>query len=218
MQHKRVRLLAASLILFLTTLCSAQSDNHVADDPAKDLFARSAWAHGYIHGYEMGFHEGNLDLHLGRPTRDPHKVKSYKMSKREYEPAFGSKKQFSRGYGSGFEVGYSDAMTGHAYRAASMANSLTGEVGKIALTKPNEQVQMDDTIASGYADGRTTGLRMGRTSPRGDANAAEKGSEECPRTAAANQLCEAYTLGYKWGFSDGFANQSRDEATRTARK
>src|SRR5438105_11399838 len=40
-----------------------------SQDKAAPIYSRSAFAHGYIHGYEDGFHAADQDLHMGRVAR-----------------------------------------------------------------------------------------------------------------------------------------------------
>jgi hypothetical protein len=111
-----VRLLLFCLLLVCTRLLLAQ-ERHLASDSAGTLYARSAFAHGYIHGYEEGFHNGDLDLQLGRDPRDPVASTSYKHAVAAYRRNFGSKPLFKAGFEDGFLAGYSDAFQGLAFRA-----------------------------------------------------------------------------------------------------
>src|SRR5689334_19449341 len=43
------------------------SERHLQPTAVGALFLDSAFAHGYRHGYDQGFHLGDLDLHMGRP-------------------------------------------------------------------------------------------------------------------------------------------------------
>ena len=196
----------------LATLAFAQSDVHLVDSPAKSLFHRSAWAHGYIHGYEAGFHQGNLDLHMARRPQDPHEVKEYKKSGHCYRPDFGNRHEFGKGYGSGFEVGYLDGWAGKEFRAASEANRLSSFVDD-GNQDDKQSGHLDTYLDSGYLQGRRSGLSDARAKVE-----FRDGDSQCPDSAKTPQFCRAYQAGYKWGYSDGYSNQRPDLSTQRASK
>ena len=106
----------AGLLLIFTTVLFAQ-DRHYGTNPDASLFARSAFAHGYVHGYEEGFHAGDLDLQLGRDPRNPASLPGYKRWSAAYGKSRGSRESFHAGFQDGFIAGYSDAVRLQPYRA-----------------------------------------------------------------------------------------------------
>jgi len=200
-------------VLGLCTIAAAQADVHLVDSPAKALFHRSSWAHGYIHGYEAGFHLGNLDLHMARQVRDPHSVKEYKKASSVYRPNFGDRPEFKKGYGSGFEVGYLDGYSGKEFRAASEALRLCPLVDDNMELTERQAAHLDSILDSGYVQGRRLGLDDARSKVK--FNEAEA---QCPITANTQQSCGAYQAGFQWGYSDGYSNQRPDSATQRASK
>src|SRR5438270_5139399 len=92
-------------------------ERHLQDSSTGALLSDSAFAHGYRHGYDEGFHVGDLDIHMGRSARIGTELKESRPARREYNNVFGSKDLFVEGYQAGFHSGYSDAMVGFEYRA-----------------------------------------------------------------------------------------------------
>jgi len=197
-----------ALYLCFASFAIAQPDTHVEADPAKSLYQRSSWAHGYAHGYEMGFHDGNLDLHMGRPTRDPHSLKGIKQGSHSFKNAFGNKSEFERGYKSGFEVGYLDGARGTEFRVASEASELSNHA---AALLPATGDKLDSALEGGYSLGRKIGLNDARANAAFDSDKAQ-----CPAAPGYHQLCDAYKVGFRWGYDDGYSNQKPDTATRRA--
>lgn len=202
------RVLCVSLLALFAASAIAQSDSHITADPANELYRHSAWAHGYIHGYETGFHQGNLDLHLARGWRELKKIKQYHEVS-GYKPEFGDKKGFQQGYTAGFEVGYADALLKNEFRAAAAARWAVRNLN--AGMAPNSQREFDSSIAGGYREGRTAGLNDGRSK--------SSFSPERANCSIAETWCPAYAIGFKWGYSDGYYNQRQPEdSRRTAKK
>ena len=208
-----VNLLIAVSLLGFSLSAIAQTDSHFDDSPAKTLFHRSSWAHGYIHGYEAGFHSGNLDLHLARQIRDPHAVKEYKLAKHAFHKEFGNRSEFEKGYESGFEVGYVDGVTGKDFRAAGEAQLISEDLNGLGEPDAKHAAYFDTMLGSGYATGRRIGLNDARA--RSESSA---GKAQCPEQVNAAQLCGAYRMGYRWGYTDGYSNQRPDAATQRASK
>lgn len=90
-------------------------DTHVTGDGAKSLYAASAFAHGLRHGYEEGFHDADRDLQLSVFSVEDLSVK--KPAKViGYQPSFGSKESFRKGYAAGYRLGYADSLKGITFR------------------------------------------------------------------------------------------------------
>ena len=200
-------------ILGISVISVAQTDVHFVESPARSLFHQSAWAHGYIHGYESGFHQGNLDLHMARPIQDPHSVKDYKKSGNAYHSTFGNRAEFQKGYGSGFEVGYLDGCSGKEFRADSEANRLSAQVSSNEELDAAQADHLDVLLDSGYLQGRRIGLSDAR------ARLEYRPSEAaCPDIAKTQASCGTYQAGFRWGYSDGYSNQRADSSTQRASK
>ncbi len=202
--------LLVSLVLLLTAsvVCLAQ-DSHFDDSPAKALFQQSAWAHGYMHGYESGFHFGNLDLHMARSARNPHMVKEYNQASHSYRQGYGDRTEFDCGYRSGFEVGYLDGESGRSFRAATVAQNLASDLDLKVPAKRSKS--FDGMMESGYTAGRRSGLSDARAQHNFDPSKAR-----CPEESKSAPVCDAYQIGYRWGYSDGFTNQRPELETQRA--
>lgn len=207
-----------SLLALLFSLVLAQpvliaSDLHVTADPARDVYKHSAWAHGYIHGYESGFHFGNRDFHMGRRLQDVSKIKESKDCNKQYDSGFGDRSNFKQGCASGFQVGYTDAMTGVPFRAAHEARQLAREMSGSG-PQGSAAREFDAAFSSGYAQGRTLGLNDGRL--RADFI---PDKVLCPQLERGGNYCDAYGFGFRWGYSDGYNNQAKPEQhIRSAKK
>ena len=110
-------------VLVLCALAPAQnlgkqpdaSERHTTSDPGSDLYRRSAFAHGFIHGYEQGFHLADLDYHVGRTDRKLAELRAYREAP-GFRSSFGEKKTFQRGYREGFQQGYDDSIHSRRFR------------------------------------------------------------------------------------------------------
>jgi hypothetical protein len=169
------------------------------------LYQHSVWAHGYIHGYETGFHWGNFDMQVSGGARAEKMMKSCRNPKHHYNKSFGSRSTFESGFREGFKAGYADGVTGEAFRAATTARTLVTSHDQLA------GLPVDEGIANGYIQGRTQGLSDARI-----AAAFTPGKALCPRDAGDQNYCGSYALGFRWGYSDGYHNQRPDFPTRSA--
>jgi hypothetical protein len=187
------------LLILFTTMSFAQ-ERHLGNEFASTLYTRSAFAHGYIHGYEDGFHSGDVDLQLGREARDPASFPSYKHACASYHSSFGSKSSFKFGFEDGFRAGYADATRGLAFRAVwELRNASNG----LELTSaPHESQRFDVGFMDGYKGGRRQGADDGR-------NFAASNPIEPPCLGYNKEYCDAFGRGFRVGYGDGYANQSR---------
>lgn len=193
-----------SALTFLAGTVAAQADYHLTDDSAHALYQHSSWAHGYVHGYQLGFHEGTIDYHMAHLRRDPRKIKSGNHPKNYYRQEYGDRQLFDHGFKAGFNVGYSDAFAGRDYRAAH-------EMDRLATAAPvSSGSQLDPVLGEGYTAGQRIGLSDGR---RAAPFMPQK--EQCPLHYSPPQ-CSGYRLGFQLGYSDGYLNQREPEEIRNA--
>ena len=199
-----LRVVVFSVLIFVAGVLAAQPDYHLTGDSAKAVYQQSTWAHGYVHGYQMGFHEGTIDYHMAHMRRDPRKIKRAQKASECYHEGFGDRKVFERGYKEGFNVGYTDAFAGRDYRASN-------EMEKLAATEPvKDGSHLDPVLGEGYTAGQRTGLEDGRR-----AAAYMPQNAQCPVHYAEWQ-CVAFRLGFQLGYSDGYHNQREPEEVRNA--
>ena len=196
----------------LTSALMMGQDLHLVRDPAHGLFTSSSFAHGYLHGYEMGVHDGDLDLQLAHARQDTKKMRDFGLAKRQYQKSFGDRAMFIKGYEYGFQVGYTDAMDGLQFRAIKNLQALATDLPEI---EPKAAPILNEALTHGYLDGVNSGLKDGRAM---DADYRPDGSD-CElalrfQQAPAKFYCSAYSLGYRMGYSDGFHNQRPEPEPR----
>jgi hypothetical protein len=188
------------LLMFVCLGANAQSEDwHVS---SRDLFVKSPFAHGYMHGYEQGFHNGDVDLQMGRDFRDVKNQTEYKKMT-GFRDEYGDKKVFEEGYRVGFLVGYTDCFAGRSFRAAQLLDK-TAQAQAAAISAHFDR-SFDHAFRQGYETGQRQGLADGRVSAilriNSPCEPADGHGEVTP------QYCEAFRDGYRLGYSDGFANQ-----------
>jgi hypothetical protein len=143
-----------SVVCFSLFACSAfavgpDSDCHTTQDSSKAIYADSAFAHGYRHGYEEGFHAADRDVHLSLfapPDRSAIRV----PKNTGYRSGFGSKDSFRRGFEQGFRYGYLDSVEGETFRL------IPSELNELAV-KDND---FDRGVRAGF-EGLADGCRQG---------------------------------------------------------
>lgn len=218
---RRAPFVTLALVVLLSFAGAARSDSHFDIDPAAPIYQRSVFFHGYAHGYELGFHTGDVDLHIGRYSRDPRSVKMFRDAKKYYQPGFGNREMFVNGYENGFRVGYADAFSGRDFRAARELRILAQQLQdtpSAPLPASVKQVSANADLDKGIADGYKQGLSMGLNNAR-SSGAYRPGGPECPRKDKAGQFCPGHRLGYELGYSDGYNNQRKpEEGIKTARE
>ncbi len=204
------------LLAMAAPLCA--QDIHWSYDPASTLYKRSAFAHGYIHGYEMGFHTGNFDYQMSREARDPKKLRDFKRAKEFFSPQYGTRDQFVRGYQEGFGVGYSDSYTGKEFRAARESRALAWSLRETLPGEPHPDGNFDEAFSKGYKQGVTNGLQQARLDQSFSPETSGCDAKDEVKNDPTNPYCRAYALGYQWGYSDGYNNQrTPDREVRTAK-
>jgi hypothetical protein len=125
-------------------------ERHTTSDPGSALYLRSAFAHGFIHGYEQGFHLADLDYHLGRTDRRLDDLHQYRNAA-GFHPSFGDKKIFQRGYHEGFLQGYDDSIHSRHFRV-----EIAGEVVADGLKHfAGSSQELDAGFAAGFAAQRS---------------------------------------------------------------
>jgi flagellar biosynthesis/type III secretory pathway protein FliH len=206
-------LLAVAAVLAFNVCAHAQSDDwHMS---SRDLFVKSTFAHGYIHGYEEGFHAGDIDMQMGRSYREMKCQEKFKKPA-GYRDQFGSKGTYDDGYRKGYTVGYIDSYEGRNFRAIQLIRAAQASNDRSGWRLDQE---FDSAFRQGYEAGQSKGLQDGRTSV-----AAQNEPASCEEKLQAkggsglnNNYCDAFRSGYQLGYSDGFANQ-RDRGKVLAKK
>lgn len=173
-----------------------------------DVCVKSSFAHGYMHGYEEGFHVGDLDIQMGRSFRNIQKQEQFKR-KSGYRTSFGDKSSYEGGYREGYLVGYTDSYAGRNFRAVMLVRETARPV---ADQKLQSDYRFDSAFKEGYLSGRTKGLQDGRSSASESAAVQCNEKEKMGKGGAGSPdsgYCDAFSRGYKLGYSDGYANQKQ---------
>jgi flagellar biosynthesis/type III secretory pathway protein FliH len=195
------RIPSTAVLLFALGAVVAAQERHLDRVSTGVLFARSAFAHGYIHGYEEGFHSGDMDLQYGRGMRDPASLAPYKHPCAAYRESFGSKKLFKSGFEDGFRAGYSDAVHEEKFHAVE---SLRNVADRITAT-PKDATAFDDGFRNGYDTGRRQGADDGR-------NLSVANPINPPCLGLPEVYCDAFARGFQVGYTDGYHNQSNKDS------
>ncbi len=186
------RYFLAGLVLFCTTILAAQ-ERHLSQKDLGSLYKRSTFVHGYIHGYEDGFHWGDLDLQMGRPPHDPDLIPDYRQAKDGFERSFGPKQMWQHGFRNGFMSGYEDALHQRSFSAISRLRRVAS-----GLVEANKQSPIFDTaFLDGYGSGRKQGAN--------DADSSTPDPIVPPCMQPPGEYCDAFERGFYLGYADGFA-------------
>lgn len=179
-------------------------EQHLDQSPSRNLYARSSFAHGYIHGYQEGFHHGDLDLQLGHRTRDPGSFRDFKHPSSAYHKEFGSEALFRAGFEDGFRAGYSDVVRGRSFRAVDSLGTAGGGLGDMRAELP----LFNRGFKDGYRDGRRQGTNDGR-----DLAASNPIAPPCLEHQP--DCCDGFNRAFLLGYEDGYINQvNRDDLVR----
>ncbi|HXZ81641.1 MAG TPA: hypothetical protein VEG30_17060 [Terriglobales bacterium] len=191
-----------------------QGDAHVTLDRASAFLQKSAFAHGYMHGYEEGFHVADSDLQMYRDFRE---VKSMEKFRKciGYRPEYGERHMFDSGYHEGFRVGYFDGYAGRRFRAVEGVRRAAGDLLDHQQMNFHPSHSFDEAVMAGYLTGRTQGLQDGREASSYRSVAGNCSSILDARHAGAGpEYCEAFRRGYQIGYGDGYTNQRPPSSER----
>lgn len=183
------------------------SERHLQATPEGSLYANSAFAHGFRHGYDEGFYAGDLDWQLGRQMRTVISSKEYGRAVRQYRPEFGSKRSFELGFEAGFRSGYSDAMSGGEYSMRQRMETASVGLNPDPLS-PNRRSHFDEGVTNGFRSAQTANApKRGMT--------AEYIDQYC-RTTASGPYALDYCSGFSRGYLLGIFNAPKGDADSVA--
>ena len=156
--------------------------------------------HGYEHGYRDGADRGRQDRDrgLGRNFRD----NDYRAGARDYEPAFGSRREFISGYQEGYQAGYDD---GYNYydRPGRYGQIYGPRGGSSSRGSGDNPSRGGDRFSRGSADSPSRGGGGGdRFSGREDAPAT--------RQSSGRYADAAFDAGYREGIAAGQQDQRQN--------
>lgn len=202
----RFALLVAALVAASLNLIAQSPDPHSTCKRTGAITKKSVFAHGYLHGYEQGFHLADVDIQMARSVRDISKLKDVKEIKdgEHYDREFGDKGSFKNGYREGARVGYADGIAGRSFRAFDQLNPILPPATQVDVVP---DAVFDRGFSQGYMSGQHQGLTDGRR-----AVAFTNPLPQCPavrRRENPQDFCSAYVGGYRVGYADGFTNVAR---------
>lgn len=182
------------------------SERHLQPTSVGALFLDSAFAHGYRHGYEQGFHLADLDIHMGRRAQQMTKH-NFRQAGHEYNNSFGNKARFQQGYEAGLSVGYADGFAGREYQASERIKLAAS--GLEDALPPGRREYFDEGFAGGYASAHServpaTGMTLDYL------------EQYCQEKLLGSHPAE-YCSGFSRGFMFGSSVQSGTESTASAR-
>lgn len=201
-----------ALVILLLLLCSgwvlAAACPHLTSERGP-LYQHSAFAHGYIHGYEQGFHVGNQDLQLARNARDINRSDFYREAADEYHSGFGARDAFRAGYRDGLVIGYTDAMSGHSFRAIDEARIASARLDVAPDASAHHSSQTGKQFELGFMHGYRAGTLQGVGDGRNRATY-RSAQAECSgageKVPLGEEYCGGYLRGFTFGYSDGYIN------------
>lgn len=181
------------------------SERHLQPTSIGALFLDSAFAHGYRHGYDEGFHLADLDIHMGRAAQQMNK-RELRQAGHEYSNSFGSKARFQQGYEAGLSAGYADGFAGREYQASERAKLAAS--GLADALPPSRREYFDEGFAGGYASAHVQSVpAKGMT--------IDYLEQYCQDKLLGSHPPE-YCSGFSRGFIFGSSVQSGTESTATA--
>ncbi len=205
-----IRVLCFTLVLILASPAFARDPNkaqpYTEDSLASALKSQSVFLHGYVHGYEEGFHNADIDIQMAHGFRDVSTMSEYKKIA-ECPAKNGDKTVFERGFRQGFRVGYIDGMSGRSFRAVrSLRLALAGL--STADWSQRRREAFESGIQEGYYAGQSEGLHDGRTASA--FRLMEPGCTALGQNASAPkdaEYCDGFRRAFSIGYSDGYTNQ-----------
>jgi len=203
------RILCLSLLLSACGIGfarDAKDRNYVEDSFAAALYTSSVFLHVYVHGYEEGFHNADIDIQMAHGFRDVSAMPEYKKVG-DCPANVGDKSVFERGFRQGFRVGYVDGMSGRSFRAVrslriATAGLSTGDWNQ----RRRESFEMG--VQEGYYAGKSEGLHDGRTAA--GFRRMDPGCTALDQNAPAAKdaaYCDGFRRAFSIGYSDGYTNQ-----------
>jgi hypothetical protein len=188
------------------------------DDQAEPLFAQSAFARGYLHGYEDGFHSGDQDYQLSQIQPPTERLKQMRHLG---SSALGSdRKSFQNGYARGFEAGYADNVAGRSFRAITAIRAaaedlemplpprvLKGAMAFVPMSATGGSGEFDQAFAAGYEAGLEYTQKNSR--PIRDSSYVMSVCMAGDLGKVGPSYCDAYSRGFNLGYDDGQALRAK---------
>ncbi|HWW84668.1 MAG TPA: hypothetical protein VNZ26_13760 [Vicinamibacterales bacterium] len=176
--------------------------------------------HGYEHGYRDGADRGRQDHErgLGHSFRD----NDYLAGARDYDPAFGSRREYMSGYQEGYQAGYDDGYNyherpgryGELYGRRGDSSSRGGGGDRSSqrdvapATRPSPGGYADAAFDAGYREGIATGQQDQRQNVRSDFRRSQpyRNGDAGYRSSFGdrNEYRQNFQDGFERGYQDGY--------------
>lgn len=201
-------------LLCLAAPAAWGGDEPHLNGPLAKLMQHCPFAHGYLHGYEQGFHLADSDFHLGRSRENKALLQTKPAD--GYRSSFGDHVSFRRGFREGLLAGYADSMAGRDFRAYR----------DLSFYQPSaESLRFEDDVDRGYALGYQLGFRNGAQSVNTDSDF-DADPEPCPAHSAddgslppsSRAYCDGYAKAYAIGYRDAYLAGEESATEIAARK
>jgi hypothetical protein len=206
------------LVLLLAACAAGQGnaqESHLTEAVSGNIYARSAFAHGYRHGYEEGYHLGNIDVNMARLPRN--KKSQFRGLSLGYSSEFGQRRSFEAGFQAGLKAGYGDGYDGRSFRAVESARAMAVTLeGSLSPADPGGSY-FDQGVGAGYRDGLAQGEASVPDAALGDPHliACSNFHPDKPGEPPAQaSFCDGYQRGFALGHGDALAPERPLEASK----
>jgi hypothetical protein len=172
---------------------SSQSDYHTTQDPNRQIYLDSAFAHGHRHGYEEGFHAGDEDYQFRRAGSLPKspRVKGYRSS-------FGDRNSYNAGFENGFRAGYADSYSGRIFHPAESAALAPAA---LVVSQPAPMKDSAHDFDRGVGEGYFAGF-ANKDNIADEPGALESAAWRCKQETHGDTYCNGFGTGYVMGRAD----------------
>lgn len=213
--------IVVSALVAVCQLVAAQTDMHLTVDPAHAAYQKSSFLHGYIHGYEEGFHVADIDLQMGHRARAVEAIPEFNHPPGKRDVPGAHHARFTSGYFDGFRAGYYDGIQGKDFRAAQELRRLSA--GVAGLPEPSLDLHFDaifdEGIFTGYRAGRSQGLNSIHDNRLSATTAYPCDAAKFDQGKSAVLYCEWLRQGFQLGYGDGYNSAANpQEHARTAKR
>ena len=208
------------LMLRTATLALALLIGPVATPAHAQSNTTNSRQHGYEHGYRDGADRGRQDRERGLPRN--FKDNDYLGGARDYDPSFGSRRDYMAGYQEAYRTGYDDGYNyydrsgryGQLYgrrepddRSSRGSGVPSGREGTSG-TRPGSGNYADPAFDGGYREGIAAGQQDRRQNARSDfrSSSTYRNGDAGYRSSFGdrNQYRQDFQDGFERGYRDGY--------------
>jgi len=188
--------IALALLLGQPGVLAVGASGQSRNDDRNRSYSSDAQQHGYEHGYRDGADHGRQDRERGLPPNTS--TNSYREGWRDYDPSFGDRRQFMRGYQDGFQAGYDDGYnfydrSGRYDRVYGQRRGSDDRSGGDRGSY-NSSRSRDTSFDDGYREGISAGQQDQRQNTRSDYRRSRSYQSGDPN----------FQDGFERGYQDGY--------------